>query len=398
MRASPRAGLNPLLRFDRPRTGAGELPVGLLALATAVKLGSQHRTFVHDEAHEGSGARDAIRAVVSVHKPDVTVCWMHPANLGDGLRAARAARQAGCEVVLASGPLASLMPWAAGHAPEIDGLLAPDAEGALLAALELVADRGDLAGLGAALASRPEHTVEALDRKLLDYARYRRLPGAGWRPPIPSVRQDKGRWAATTVLTERAGRALSPAEIAADVEQCALLGIPWVDVRGSFDAGALLDAGLPGSVRVRLQVAPAALRRLEVPRLAGQGVAALDLGPVVVGDGDAVEAAAVVARMAPGLRLGATPLLGVPGYREDEEDRGVRALQRADLDLEPRVPVRLDGSDAGWADWVDAPRSDFVPPGVDPAALERAARLHRPAESASPLGRRLRRRLRGLLG
>lgn len=401
VRPGDAAGLDPCLRFDLPREGGEELPVGLLRLASAAKFASPHRVMVHD-ARQGTDTdpRGSVRAVARVQRPDVAVVWLHPATLGSALEAARAVRHAGCSCVLGAGPLVRLAPQAAARLVELDGLLTCS-PGALNTALDVVARGGQADALAEALASGGGPSVP-LDRKLLDYAAYRGLPAPDVARPVGPGRvgSDKGRFAASTVpLHASDGSLLDPVEVVEDMRSCVLLGIQRLHLLPD-PFGAPPDAGFwqavlasPPAPGLRVSVPPPMLRQLALNEVA-RSVQTLDFGAVAAGDAEAVDdlrSAAATCRRAR-LDVSATVLLGVHGYGAAGEDSGIERLAGAGLDLAFAVPARI-GDDPAWGDWLDAPSPDFVPPGTDAGRLDRARRLSR----ARPVHKRHRPQLSSLL-
>ncbi len=366
VRPGDRQGLHPGLSFPVARERGDVLPLGLLALASAVKFGSSHRALVHDDRRPGASERGpaaSLRGLSRALQPDVAVIWLHPALLADGLEAARQARHAGCATVLGAGPLVQIWPEAAARVLEVDGVVGTAA--GLLAALEVLSDGGGAAALAGA-SGAIDAARWPVDRKLLDYAAY---DGAGG-PPWPGigrprgVRSDKGRFAASPVVFDDGA--------AADVAACVLLGIRFVDLVGGGGDEAAWSArvaALPAAPRMRLQASPSRLRGLSLTELRGKGVEALDLGPLGAGAAEAVEEACLMAQTAlrAGFSVAATAQIGVAGYAPSDEDRGLARLRGAGLLLDVRVPVRPGGE--RWEDHADAPSAGFVPPGVDPERL-----------------------------
>jgi hypothetical protein len=369
VRPGDRQGLHPGLAFAIPRRGGDVLPVGLLALASAVKFGSRHRSLVHDERHpsvSAGGPTRSLRGLSRSLQPDVAVIWLHPALLADGLEAARQARHAGCSAVLGAGPLVELWPEAAGRVLEVDGLVTSSA--GLLAALDVLEAGGAAADLVRALGLRNDERW-TLDRKLLDYAAYAGVGGPPWpgtgRPR--RITSDKGRFAASPVPLD--------IDACADIDACRLLGIRFLDLVGPGGDDAWWSSWLSaqsGGLRMRLQVTPERLRRLSLTDLVRAGVEALWFGAVGAGDPDAVDDVCAVAEAArkAGFTAAVTAYLGVAGYSSDVEDAGVRRLRSAGVQLDVRVLVKPEGE--RWADYIDAPSAGFVPPGVDRARLESA--------------------------
>jgi len=381
------------------REPRGALPVPLLRLATAVLRESRHRVFVHDARMPLVGAASTLRSVAALHRPDVAIVWLHPAVLADGLEAARATRHAGSALVLGAGPLVDLWPEGARRLVELDGLLPSASRGALLAALEVVATGGDAQTLKEALASPPRPgATEPTDRKLLDYALYRRAargtwpdqpvhaPSGGLRfgPPV-----DKGEGATSTILLhDDSGAVLPAAAVLEEVATCDLLGIPWQDLAAAPhlppDAAwwrELLTSvrRLDRSRRLRIAVDPSELPHLPLAELAECGVVAVDLGDVSAGEESV--AAAVDAALAC-RRVGVEPfcavVLGSPGYSLAEEQAGLDALRAADVAVSVGVAARPGAVDSvAWTDWIDAPSASFVPPDVGADRLVLARRLRR---------------------
>jgi hypothetical protein len=465
VRPGSSAALSPVLRFTPALDGPEVLPVGLLRLASVVKYGTPHRVVVHDTApeevwagrgeqaaiaarlgggtagalRERSGLPAALRAATSTFGPDLAVLWLHPAALVDGLAAARAVRDAGCPLVLGAGPLPAGWPEAARRLPELDGLLpggGAAAAAALLAALDAIVAAaggagpipgrgGERLGLAARLAAAlalPDRAmagaaafleIPAIDRKLLDYAVYRRAPGPPWPPrEAPGrVGSDKGRFAVTAVPlagwpTDSPGAAsdfCAPGTVLSEVRACALLGIPWVDLETGSSGGhappqawveSLLvalrgdtDRGAPPPRR-RLRLDPAAARAL-AHDLRPAGIVAVDLGEVPAGDGAALREALEAAEELRRVRIDpcGTILLGAPGYREKDEEAGLARAMAASFPTDAGIPVRPGSlDDPAWSAWLDAPRADFVPPGIDDATVARALRARGVLRRAGVLG------------
>ena len=374
VRPDDAAALPSLFGFSISRERGGVLPIALLELATAVLLGSRHRVFVHD-ARVAPGGNRAVRSVAAVHRADVAVIQLHPALLADGLEAARAARQGGCSLVLGAGPLVALWPAAARGAPELDGLIAPGAGAGLLAALDKASAGAPATEFAEALAdASPLHaSARGTDRKLLDYAAYRALPGEA---AAPGVRVDKGRRAATPVaLHEPFGALRSIADLRAELDACGLLGIPrraFVPAPGRPlpDAAtwlSLLEARTDGG-RYRLPVG-LGLDDAGLGHLLRAGTHTLDLG-VVGAEASSIEELGARARSwrAAGVRVAAALVFGM--HPLDVEERGLTAARAADIDFTVQVGVPLPphaDAAASWEAWLGAPRADFHPPVRDGA-------------------------------
>ncbi|MCP4869466.1 MAG: hypothetical protein GY898_12195 [Proteobacteria bacterium] len=399
VRPSDEHALDPVFRFPIAREPRGALPVPLLRLATAALRESKHRVFVHDARMPRTGAESTLRSVAALHKPDVAVVWLHPAALADGLEAARAMRHAGSALVLGAGPLVDLWPEGARRLVELDGLLPSASRGALLAALEVVSTSGRAEALREALAGPARAGgTEPVERKLLDYAVYRRARRGSWpvQPPRPASGLlrfgppvDKGQGAVSEVpLRDDAGDVLPVDAVLADLASCDLLGIPWQDLGGGSGPSptqawwSALLAGLRhmGAKRhLRIALAPADLGRLPLLELAECGVEAVDLGDVDAGD-DPVEAAVDAAHACrrAGLDVSCSVVLGSPGYSLPEEQAGVDALRSAGVELTLGVAARPGAGDpVAWTDWADAPSSSFQPPGVDGERMNLARRYRR---------------------
>lgn len=383
---------------SRPERGT-EIPFGLLRLASAVKFGSVHRVSLHDARHPSASK---LRNAATILRPDVAVVWLHPALLAGGLEAARAVRHAGCPLVLGAGPLVDVWAQGARRIPELDGLLGSDDAAALLAALDVIASSGSAQSLASALSigdgpqddAAPARSLDCtLDRKLVDYAAYTASP-CGWPPPqLPPPsrlmglggKSDKGRFAASrVVMSDLFGQPLPPEEVLADMNTCTLLGIPWQDLRPSSDSSAPdrlwwteLFAALKARSkisrvvpsRLRIQLSPAISRALPLTELRALAVVRLDLGDVRCSAPEDVDEAlgAVRAGRRAGLESSLTALLGAPGGSLTEDERGLRALNRsaAQVDIQLRV-TDFTEDPAAWSLWLDAPKPNFTPPGVDP--------------------------------
>ncbi len=360
--------------------------------------------FVHDARRPRGGAEGSLRSVAALHRPDVVVIWLHPATLADGLAAARAVRHAGTTLVLGAGPLIDLWPDGARLLPELDGLLASSGRAALLAALEVVSTGGPAGALRDALGTpAAAGATDPPDRKLVDYAAYRRCARGGWpgqpdRPPSGLLRfgppVDKGRGATTAVpLHDDVGGVLPPEAVVDDVVACDLLGIRWLDLTAGTGAAPhptwwsdllgrvrLLRAG-PGALRrLRIAVQPADVARLPLSELTECGVAAIDLGDLDAGDAvqrDTAVAAAAACRSA-GVEPWAAVALGAPGYALRDEQDGLDAIRGAGVEVDVGAATRPGVADpVAWRDWLEAPSASFVPPDVDPARLDLARRLRR---------------------
>jgi len=395
VRPAARGQLQRALRFPIPREGGDVLPVRLLRLATAVMRRTRHRAVVHDSRQVRPDGDRTLRSAAALHRPDIVVIDLHPATLADGLEAARAARLSPETLVLGTGPLVDLWPDAARRLPELDGLLPTAGRGPLIGALSAdrpVASAGFLSDLsGPPLAFEREDPV---DRKLLDYARYRSTPGPTWVPPKASrspLDLDKGRGAASGVpLLDDLGATLAVASVLDDVRSCDLLGIPWLDLRASsapagWWAELLAELTESATPRRRLRLAPgmARVRGLSVPDLKAAGVVAIDLGDLAAGDGSQVAEAVATAGVfaAAGLAVSACALLGRPGFSPSHERGGLHELAGAPLTLDVGYSVRPRTEPGPWLDWLEAPSPSFVPPEVDPASMQlvvEARRRRRP--------------------
>lgn len=386
VRPDDRAGLSSLFGFSIPRERADVLPVPLLELATAVLLGSRHRAFVHDARRDPGGNR-AVRSVAAVHKAHVAVIQFHPALLADGLEAARAARHGGATLVLAAGPLVTLWPDAVRGAPEIDGLVTSPS--GLLAALEAT---GESAEAFQAALNRDEPLPPAargIDRKLLDYAAYRGLPGGA---ALPGLRVDKGRHAASPILLHAGGALRSTEDLRRELDVCALLGIPrrafvategaprpdtrtWIELlRGRTDGG-----------RYRLPLADGASDE-QVAALLRAGVQTLDVGPRAA---DPAELGALApharAWRAAGARVALDLVFGLRSLDEEERALSVARTLGADVHVQLRVPLPPTAEGRpGWDAWLGAPRADFHPPVPDGERRIELAERARVLLSAQP--------------
>ena len=386
-----------MVRFAAPREAAGELPVPLLRLASAVKLGSPHRVFVHDARRARAGAESSLRSVAALHRPDVSVVQLHPALLAEELEAARAVRYSGSPLVIGTGPLVDLWPEGARRLPELDGLLPGGGEAGLLEALARLAAGGDARDLTEALAlpaGPPPGGPEPIDRKLLDYAAYP-LVEPGWPADRPAGgRPDKGRTATSRVpLHDAGGLPLGPGAILDDILRCDLLGIPWQALTPSPGRPPLdlafwddllevlrLASSKRARRRLRLGMSPPVARRSSLTDLASLDVAAVHLGVVDAGDLAATDEAKVAGRACLRASLGATVtvLLGQPGYSLEAETAGLDRVRSAGLSVRAAVEARVGTVDPdAWAVQLEAPTNRFVPPGIESARVELARRVNR---------------------
>jgi hypothetical protein len=266
----------------------GELPVELLRLATAIKLGTPHRVDVHDAEMDGT----SLRTAAAVLRPVLAVVEQRAGHPARATQDAVALRHAGASVVAA---------WGEGPADpgvEFDLRLAPRDVGRLQAI-------ADALGRGTTLLPPPasnsvgEPGLGAVDRKLLDYARYRRLGGWGLDGP------------ASAVLLDPALR--DPIRgLLHDLDACAVLGIRWCLLRGpegapapSSELWSALAAALSRSPRRTECLLMADLRgadwRRVIPALAPALHALLPWA-----DDDADDARAMCARL--GVGWGPVPL------------------------------------------------------------------------------------------
>jgi len=426
VRPAARLELSSTYRFAIPREDAETLPLGLLRLASVVKFGSPHQVAVHDARIEPGGNR-ALRSVATIFRPDVAVLWLHPATLGDGLEAARAVRQAGCELVLGTGPLVDLWPEGAGRIPELDGLLPSAGSSTILSALDAVASGRGSQELGGVLASVSEARSDLpVDRKLLDYARYRRGTGAPWPWPVRTS-VPAGRWkrafrrrhsiqsVSPVFLHGEDGQPLSPQTVLDDIRGAVLLGIQNFDLvprplclppGGAWLAEFLPglrqeDGGAKSPLRLRLAIDPLALDDVPLLDLPTLGVVAVDLGEVTAGDDaslDSVLLAAAACRRQK-LEPTGTLVLGRPGYAPDLEVRGLERAVGERFPTAAGLEVRPGTVDAAaWGDWLDAPSPAFEPPGLDPDRIALAQRAREALAQVPPPQPNLRRLAKWVYG
>ena len=355
VRPSDEGALRPLLACGPPRLAPGMLPVELLRLATAVKLGSRHRAFVHDARQHPARDRSC-QAAATVLRARVGVVEVHPASIVPALASARALRSAGVDLVLATGPLAASHRDRLGALPEFDGVVHPGAPTALLTALGCVAAGSPADELAAACLlppSPPPDDARGADRKLLDYARYRQAHPTD--RPRGGARLDKGRWSATRILLRDETGALRSAEdVRAEREECILLGIPRQSLTGARPDRAWLDAVLQPAIG-GTAIAPAPK---ELPTDAPLAADVLDLGDLLVADPDALAWGAAWLTQA---RAARKPVVGravFQGLDLEQEEQGLTILQGWGLSLDAVLAVEPDES---WAAWFDAPWPGFVP-------------------------------------
>ncbi|MCO4769790.1 MAG: hypothetical protein KDA24_07135 [Deltaproteobacteria bacterium] len=367
----PAAGhaLQTLLGFDERRDPASVLPVGLLRLATTAKLGSRHRVFVHDARRDRAGNRST-RAVASVTKAEITLVEMQLPLLADGLEAARAAREGGSRLVLGTGPLVARWPESLAGMPEFDGLLHPGGAPSLLSLLESAeTDSLDAASLVDALAlspGAPAPEAAGTDRRLLDYAAYRLAHDA--QRAGRGHRVDKGRHAASPLLLEdEAGALRTVSSVRAELEECALLGIPNLALRTARErpTAAYLTELLAGGGRRRVVLPRPFGAGGDLEPLTRHGATAIDLGDISVGDPSELDEIAswVDAARSAGLVAFGRACFGQADL--EAEERGLERLRRWDLPmgavLTASVPPEA-GAARAWSQWLSAPRPDFVPP------------------------------------
>jgi hypothetical protein len=346
------------------------LPVRLLELATAVMLGSRHRSFVHDARASAGGNRE-VRSVAAVHRADVAVIWMHPALLADGLEAARSARLGGCSLVLGAGPLVSLWPEAARGAVELDGLVEADGAPGLLAGLHQEAVGGSARDFLGALGQTGDVVAAArgVDRKLLDYAAYRSLPGG---TPLPWLRVDKGRHAATTVhLHDTQGRLRGLEDLRRELDGCALLGIPRRALLPTGEGPApspdeleSLLSGRDDAARYQVPLT-VPLEDRQLGRLLRLGVMTLSVGSVpVVSRSLELLGTRVGAWRAAGARVCGELVFGLHPLAVEEQGLEVARALDVDFGVQLRVPLppQSDEDRRRWDVWLGAPRADFHPP------------------------------------
>lgn len=376
-----------LYGFADPVDPGTVLPVALLRLATAVKLGSPHRVFLHDARREPTGNR-SVRAAVSVNRADVAIIELQLPLLADGLGAARAAREGGCDLVLATGPLVRRWPEAIAGLPEFDGLLDPGGAPALLGLLEGAStDSLDATSLARSLslpAGPPMADAVGCDRRLLDYAAYR-APHPRWGGSVGRV-VDKGRWAATPLLIDDETGALREAsEVVGELGECELLGIHRIALRAGSKAPSIewLKKALPTPARWTLAVPMPAGPARPLEGLLDHGVVALDLGAIVVGDDAAVARAGewCAAAVHAGIEVIGRACFGIA--ENGREELGLHTLGRWEVPLDVAllcaVPPPDEEAANAWLAWSDAPREGFVPPvrGGDRAReLAERARVH----------------------
>jgi len=427
VRPGEERGLPKTLGLGPPRERGTELPFGLLRLASAAKFKSDHRVSVHDERSSGT---TKLRSAASIHRPDVAVVWLHPALLAAGLESARAVRHAGCPLVLGTGPMVDV--WASGarKLPELDGLLPSNGASQLLAGLEVISRGGSALELSRTLGEEgpSPHFPRCLDRKLVDYAAYGDV-SSGWPPtqlPPPSrllgigSESDKGRFAASRVtITTLAGDPVAPKEALEDIGECELLGIPWQELRPLWgcashdtqwwrDLFALLQHRRTGRREVptqfRLHLQPKVARSLPLSDLRQLSIVSIDLGEVTCSRPDEVEEAlsAVRATRRSGIKASLTAVLGSPGDSVEDEERGLRQLESGGTQLDAYLQIKTEQLELReWSSWLEAPKPDFLPPGIHPEKLhlvEAVLREKYRRETSAPRAQALGRRLKAWIG
>jgi hypothetical protein len=186
------------------------------------------------------------------------------------------------------------------------------------------------------------------------------------------------------MMTDLNGRPLPPEEVLADMNTCTLLGIPWQDLRPSSDSNApdrlwwtelfaALKARPKGSrvvpSRLRIQLSPTISRALPLTKLRSLRVVRLDLGDVRCSVPEEVDEAlgAVRAGRRAGLEFSLTAVLGAADGSPTDDERGLRALKRSAAQVDVQLQVTDFTEDpAAWNLWLEAPKPNFTPPGVDP--------------------------------
>jgi len=398
-------------RFEPPHLGRRVLPVGLLAFASAAKFASPHRVSVHDAARGGPGG-DAERAV-DVHRADAVLVAWHPGNREAARCVAEAAVDAKVAVAVVDDP--AHRDVAAADGAYAGALSLSDPKG-LVALMNALGENADADGVAAALDVRGRLDAPVMtDRKLLDYARYQGSVGARWRAAVRSFRpvaelsgsplSDKGRFAASGVLVDA-----DIDRVVHDVNECALLGIPWLDLRGavSVDVFAALlprlarlreeTPGLDPEVGgVRLRVDPSDVGAIDATVATAAGVAAIDFGLLEASAAQAAVGAAKSVRDA-GWVATAELALGRADADADADARALLDLEEAGVAVQGRVMVELGAEDLATPEALTAaldarrrrdPRTD--------AALRLARDVDARAEAATRLVRPRRPSVRRLL-
>ncbi len=404
--------LSPTYRFEIPRHSGASLPAGLLRLAGAVKLTTRHRVVVHDARQDEDGNR-SLRGLAKLLEPDLSVVWLHPASLEGGLEAARALRQSGTGVLVGTGPLVDLWPEGACRIPELDGLLAQLSPLGLCAALDVLASGGSGGAVVQALSDRKREVSlgEPLERKLLDYAVYDRSADGLWPFVLGSQGGPLARLAArgrslrkppavsAVLLRDLRGELVEATDLVADLRSCALLGIDWLDLcTAPGEPGPDTDffvrlcsllarhrSSFSRTQQLRLELGAAQLSELGLQRVQAAGIRAINLGSINSGDREGLGVAIRMARacLAVGIEPSGVLLLGCSGYDLEEDRKGVSEAIRAGFPLSAGIDVRLGSVDVGrWTDWLDAPSSDFKPPGLEPERIVLADRARLALEQA----------------
>jgi len=404
VRADDSLALSRTLRFEIPRDDGLSMPAGLLRLATAIQVGDKHDVTIHDARRDPEGNR-SLRTIASRVAPDLCVLWLHPATLEDGLEAARALRQSGGSIIVGTGPLVDLWPEGACRIPELDGLLPGHSVAGLLSALGVLEQNGSGKALIDALRAPKQLPPlrEPLQRGLVDFAVYSRAADSLW-PPLNAdvvgrlqrlaLPRSSGRAQPTVssvLLHDSLGQPADPAQLIQELKACAALGIQWLDLRAVsgcseldrswfaqlFSELARYRAASLSSAHLRVPLTPVLFGELDVPRLRAAGVSAVDLGAVNGGDSAELGEAIAAARRCRQAGLFATGVLvlGRSGYDLEEDRQGVSTAIRASFPSTAGVDIRIATVDsARWANWLDAPGSEFHPPGLDSERLVLADR------------------------
>jgi hypothetical protein len=328
------------------------------------------------------------------------------------------------KAVVAVVPQARFQAVAAADGP-YDGALTIDNAAGFVALMDALGEGGAPARIAAALATSPGAGPSgrvAIDRKLLDYARYQGSRSARWRAAVRAFRpvgaisgspgSDKGRFAASTVPLDDVGSDEDVGRIVRDVNECALLGIPWLDLRRSDGAApppdlwaglletlARLRADTPGLDPdvggVRLRVDPSDVQVLDVGVARRAGVAAVDLGLI---DPSVAPAAMDAARIARAAGWVTTAEIAIGAGDPDVERSVVLQLERAGLAIQGRAGAHLADADVSTPDTLNAALGRLRDPDARLAqALELARAVDAKADETARLVRPRRPSLRSFL-
>lgn len=340
---------------------AASLPLPLLELASYLKFCSPVRVDLLDLRAPDQGQGLDLRRQLSISAPDVVLVQLESGNLSAGLAAARAARDCGAELVLATGNLVRMAPNVVHAGTEWDGGLA-GSPAQLVSALTRFQNGAQAADVLAHLSlPATEQGGWHPDRKLVDYGRY-------LQSGVPSSQLlTSHHW------SPQESRPLD--EVVAEVLECESLGITDLELRGPLDEAATheLFARLARlQVKVSLTLPLPLLGPEKAFRPAPQ-LGAVDAGSVGSQDwGVLLERLPLIRERFPGLVVRAELRL------DDLEPQRLHQLEGlARHGLKARLALGLSSfEDDAWSSFLRSPSRSFRPPLLAPDET-RAHRLLR---------------------